>query len=224
MDSPYQRLQPQGGVRRRNGNAQATLTTHNNADNFLLGEAGATNSYNDALTACSLVRTPHDHRSHPVYYTTCTPAATYAFNPSPDVIAKVALDPVSDTTRSWTVRPVPRPCLSLRRLLVGGASNCAKPDTAVTGAYNSSKNGGGIGQRPLEFRTINTLFSVARFRRQRSGAIRRCPALRSGHSCNGTPDSDQGLPGLASLEWHGKKSTSTLCWRRVCRPDGRLRC
>src|SRR5271168_3394956 len=33
-------------------NAQGTLTTHGNTDNFLLGAAGATNTYNDALTAC----------------------------------------------------------------------------------------------------------------------------------------------------------------------------
>src|SRR5580704_12653038 len=31
-------------------NAQGTLTTHGNTDNFLLGSAGATNTYNDAVT------------------------------------------------------------------------------------------------------------------------------------------------------------------------------
>ena len=46
---------------------QATVTTHGNADNFLLGEAGASNSYNTT--------------------------ANYSFNPSPDIIAKIAFDP-----------------------------------------------------------------------------------------------------------------------------------
>src|SRR6202020_751628 len=48
-------------------NAQGTLTTHGNGDNFLLGQAGASNSYNST--------------------------STYTFNPSPDLIAKVAFDP-----------------------------------------------------------------------------------------------------------------------------------
>ena len=48
-------------------NPQGTLTTHNNADNFLLGEAGASNTYNTG--------------------------GTYTANPSPDLIAKIAFDP-----------------------------------------------------------------------------------------------------------------------------------
>ena len=48
-------------------NPQATLTSHSNAANYLLGEAGASNSYNTT--------------------------ATYSFNPAPDLIAKVAFDP-----------------------------------------------------------------------------------------------------------------------------------
>ena len=48
-------------------NAQGTLTTHGNADNFLLGEAGASNTYNTT--------------------------SNYTFNPSPDIIAKAAFDP-----------------------------------------------------------------------------------------------------------------------------------
>src|SRR4029077_16707087 len=48
-------------------NAQGTLTTHGNGNNFLLGETGASNSYNTT--------------------------SNYTFNPSPDIIAKVAFDP-----------------------------------------------------------------------------------------------------------------------------------
>jgi hypothetical protein len=43
-------------------NPQATLTTHNNIDNFLLGSIGATNSYNDAITGL-LDRRLHRHRA-----------------------------------------------------------------------------------------------------------------------------------------------------------------
>ena len=48
-------------------NPQATLTSHGNAGNYLLGSAGASNSYNTT--------------------------ATYSFNPSPDLMAKIAFDP-----------------------------------------------------------------------------------------------------------------------------------
>ena len=48
-------------------NPEATLTTHGNADNYLLGEAGASNTYNTA--------------------------GNYSFNSSPDIIAKIAVDP-----------------------------------------------------------------------------------------------------------------------------------
>ncbi len=51
-------------------NAQATLSTHGNTDNFLLGEAGATNSYNDAVTGCAIapiLRLAH----HPCLLRTC---------------------------------------------------------------------------------------------------------------------------------------------------------
>ncbi len=48
-------------------NAQGTLTTHGNGDNFVLGQPGASNSFNTT--------------------------ANYTFNPSPDLIAKVAFDP-----------------------------------------------------------------------------------------------------------------------------------
>ncbi|MGC2270578.1 MAG: hypothetical protein WA539_01255, partial [Candidatus Sulfotelmatobacter sp.] len=66
-------------------NAQATLTTHGNADNFLVGSAGSGGGlYNSAVTACSTSSTG---------VTTCSPAASYSFNPSPDIIAKLVFEP-----------------------------------------------------------------------------------------------------------------------------------
>ena len=107
-------------------NAQGTLTTHGNGDNFLLGEAGASNSYNTT--------------------------STYTFNPSPDLIAKVAFDPgfghyeVFGLFDRFSDRIFP--CGEV--VLVAPATTGACPDGAGTGpnaigAYNASKNGGGIG-------------------------------------------------------------------------------
>jgi len=78
-------------------NPQATITTHNNASNFLVGSAGAGGGvYNGAVTAC----TSTVNSTTGAVTTTCSPAANYAFNPSPDVIAKLAFEPASDTTKS----------------------------------------------------------------------------------------------------------------------------
>src|ERR1700691_4608138 len=66
-------------------NSQATVTSHNNAANFLVGSAGAGGGlYNGGITTCST-------RARGV--TTCSPAARYCFNPSPDFIAKLAFEP-----------------------------------------------------------------------------------------------------------------------------------
>ena len=101
-------------------NAQATLTTHGNASNYLLGESGASNSYNTT--------------------------ATYSFNPSPDIIAKIAFDPgfghyeVFGLADRFSDRIFP--CVEF----VAGSPQCtAAGATTTTGAYNASKEGGGIG-------------------------------------------------------------------------------
>src|ERR1700683_4043576 len=99
-------------------NAQGTLTTHNNADNFLLGEAGASNTYNTT--------------------------SNYTANPAPDLIAKIAFDPgfghyeIFGLADRFTDRVFP--CVEFvtgSALFTGGPS--------ATGAYNASKEGGGIG-------------------------------------------------------------------------------
>jgi hypothetical protein len=100
-------------------NPQATLTTHGNASNYLLGSAGASNSYNTT--------------------------ANYSFNPSPDIIAKVAFDPgvghyeVFGLLNRFTDRVFP--CVENFASAACGILTAA----SSVGAYNSSKNGGGVG-------------------------------------------------------------------------------
>jgi hypothetical protein len=101
-------------------NPQATVTSHGNASNFLVGEAGASNSYNTT--------------------------ANYSFNPSPDIIAKIAFDPgfghyelfgIADRFSDRVF-----PCAEVTATEVcGGAPGVA----TSAGAYNSSKEGGGFG-------------------------------------------------------------------------------
>ena len=74
-------------------NPQATLTTHGNAANFLLGSAGAGGGlYNSGITTCASTTTTSSSGAVSVS-TTCTPAATYAFNPSPDIVGKIVFEP-----------------------------------------------------------------------------------------------------------------------------------
>ena len=192
-------------------NPQATLTSHGNADNYLLGAAGATNSYNDALTACATSSYTPTGATTPVYYTTCTPAATYSFNPSPDIIAKVAFDPGFGHYEVFGLydrfRDRVFPCANF---VIGTTGPCPI-DPKVTGpsafgAYNASKNGGGFGANARwNFYNKHIVFGLHGF--GGSGVGRYGAAQLSDTSINadGTPHLIRNFQGLTSLEWHGKK-------------------
>jgi hypothetical protein len=107
-------------------NAQGTLTTHGNGDNFLLGQAGASNSYNTT--------------------------STYTFNPSPDLLAKAAFDPgfghyeIFGLYDRFTDRIFPCGEVALATgATTGPCPNGVGTGPNATGAYNASKNGGGVG-------------------------------------------------------------------------------
>src|ERR1700676_5171469 len=72
-------------------NPQATVTTHGNGNNFLVCSSGSGGSlYNNAVTSCATAITTTTSTTGTVSATgttTCTPAASYSFNPSPDIIA-----------------------------------------------------------------------------------------------------------------------------------------
>lgn len=162
-------------------NAQGTLTTHNNASNFLLGEAGASNTYNTT--------------------------SNYTANPAPDLIAKVAFDPgfghyeVFGLVDRFTDRIFP--CVEFP----AGSPLCtATGATSSTGAYNASKEGGGIGANARwTFANKHIVFGLHGF--GGSGMGRYGAAQLSDLSINpdGTIHLIKGLQGLTTLEWHSKK-------------------
>jgi len=105
-------------------NPQATLTSHgnaivNNQSNFLVGESGASNSYNTT--------------------------ASYSFNPAPDLIAKIAFDPgfghyeVFGLLDRFTDRVFP--CVEN---YASAACGSLTAPSAVQ-AYNASREGGAFG-------------------------------------------------------------------------------
>jgi hypothetical protein len=167
-------------------NAQGTLTTHGNGDNFLLGNAGASNSYNTT--------------------------STYTFNPSPDLIAKVAFDPgfghyeVFGLYDRFTDRIFP--CGEVA--LVSPATTGPCPSGVGTGpnavgAFNASKNGGGVGASARWNLAKKVTFGVKGF--GGSGVGRYAPGGLSDVSINGDGSLHviKNLMGLATLELHVSK-------------------
>ncbi|HVR25926.1 MAG TPA: SlyX family protein [Candidatus Polarisedimenticolia bacterium] len=163
-------------------NAQGTLTTHGNGDNFLLGQAGASNSYNTT--------------------------STYTFNPSPDLIAKVAFDPGFGHYEAFGLydrfadRVFPCGEVASATTLCGGSTT---PGPNSLGAHNTSKNGGGIGASARWNIAHRLTFGVKGF--GGSGIGRYAPAGLSDVSINadGTLHLIKNLEGLTTLEWHSKK-------------------
>jgi hypothetical protein len=162
-------------------NPQATLTTHGNAANYLLGQAGATSSYNSL--------------------------STYSFNPSPDLIAKVAFDPgfghyeVYGLLDRFTDRVFP--CVENFASAACGSLSAA-PTTAI-GAYNSSKQGGAVGASARWVFAHHVVFGLKGV--GGSGIGRYGPAGLPDVSINpdGTVHLVKNLLGLSTLEWHSGK-------------------
>jgi hypothetical protein len=165
-------------------NAQGTLTTHGNGfgggDNFLLGEAGASNSYNTT--------------------------GTYTANPSPDVIAKLAFDPGFGHYEVFGLfdRFADRVFPCGENFASVSCGSLTAPSAVQ--AYNSSKNGGGFGANARwTFDNKHIVFGVHGF--GGSGVGRYGAAQLSDLSINGdgTLHLVKDLQGLGTLEWHGKK-------------------
>lgn len=170
-------------------NSQATLTTHGNASNYLLGQAGASSSFNSL--------------------------STYSFNPSPDVIAKVAFDPGFGHYEAYGLfdRFTGRvfPCVDSTSVgtppVVTVGPSCpsvADAGTAV-GAFGSSKNGGAIGASARWVFAHHVVFGLKGV--GGSGIGRYGPAGLPDVTINpdGTVRLVKNLLGLSTLEFHTRK-------------------
>jgi hypothetical protein len=194
-------------------NAQATLSTHGNAANFLLGSAGAGGGlYNPTVTACSSTSTLNSTTGAVSTSTTCTPTYPYAFNPSPDIVAKIVFEPgfghyeVFGLFSRFRDRVFPCAEASAGSATTGLPCGTTIVAPSVSGAYDSAKSGGGFG--------ANARWSFANKRidfglhflggngigRYGSGGL----ADTSVHG-NGTLDLVRNYQGLATLEWHSPK-------------------
>jgi Skp family chaperone for outer membrane proteins len=161
-------------------NSEATITTHQNADNFLLGETGASNSYNTT--------------------------SNYSFNPSPDIIAKLAFDPGFGHYEVFGIfdrfRDRVFPCVENFASTACGSSAAANADDA----YNASKNGGGIGANARwAFDNKHFVFGLHGFGGSGVGRYGAGQLPDASIHADGTVDLIRGYQGLATFERHGSK-------------------
>jgi len=185
-------------------NPQATVTTHGNASNFLLGSAGAGGGlYNSGITNCTAA---FASPTSTTIVTTCTPAASYSFNPSPDIIAKAVFEPGFGHYEVFGIyarfRDRVFPCEES-----AASTLCAgKTAPVAIGAFNDSRNGGGFG--------VNARWSVANkhvdigVHAMGGNGIGRYGSAGLPDAtihANGTLDLIRGYQGLGTLEWHGPK-------------------
>ena len=117
-------------------NSQETLTAHGANNNFLIGSAGSGGGlYNSGITACSTNST--------TFVTTCTNAANYSFNPTPDFVLKLVAQggPLHFEVFGLVTQFRDRifPCA----LTTGSCDGKTGPN--ALGAYNDSRTGGGFG-------------------------------------------------------------------------------
>jgi len=184
-------------------NSQETITTHNNANNFLIGSAGAGGGlYNGAVTNCTYSSTTN--------LTTCTNAANYSFNPSPDIIAKVAWEPGFGHYELFGIysrfRDRVFPCED-----VAATDTCLSttPGPNALGAYNSSKDGGGFGANARWglFKKNNHRVDLGLHALYGSGVGRYGTSTLPDASITetGTYHLIRSSQGLATLEWHSPK-------------------
>jgi hypothetical protein len=186
-------------------NSQATITSHNNAANFLVGSAGASGGlYNPTITTCTSAL----NSTGTAVVTTCTPTANYSFNPSPDLIAKLVFEPgfghyeVFGVYSRFRDRIFPCGEVAATESCEGGALGA----TSTLGAFNSSKNGGGIGvNMRWSFANKHVDFGLHGFGGSGEGRYGTSGLSDASIHADGSFDLIKSLQGLATLEWHGPK-------------------
>jgi hypothetical protein len=176
-------------------NAQATVTTHNNGDNFLVGSQGTSGGLYNAGSSASSSGTASN-------------LANYSFNPSPDIIAKVAFEPGFGHYEVFGIysRFQDRifPCGEVLTGATCGGSTTVGAN--ALGAYNAGKNGGGIGANARwSFDNKHIDFGLHVLGGSGVGRYGTSTLPDSSIHADGTFDLIRNYQGLGTLEWHGKK-------------------
>ena len=185
-------------------NPQATVTSHGNASNFLIGSPGTGGGlYNSAVTACST----SINSTTGAATTTCSAAATTRSIRLLTSLRSSRLSPASDTMRSSACysrfRDRVFPCediaatTRMRHQHDGGSERFR--------AFNSSKNGGGIGANARWSFDRSTSISDCMLSAAAASAATVPAVSDASVRANGTLDLINSYQGLTTLEWHGPK-------------------
>lgn len=190
-------------------NSQATVTTHNNAANFLVGSAGTSGGlYNAGVSTCSSTSTVNSTTGAVSTSTTCSPISTYSFNPSPDIIAKLVFEPGFGHYEVFGLfdefRDRVFPCAE-----ASAAFPCANGATAPTTAtaYNASTSGGGVGANARwSFANKHFDFGLHGFGGSGIGRYASGGLPDASINGNGTFHLVKELQGLATIEIHAPRT------------------
>jgi hypothetical protein len=190
-------------------NSQATVTSHGNGNNFIVGSAGTNGGlYNAGISNCT---TANNNAGTPI--TTCSPLASYSFNPSPDVIAKAAFEPGFGHYEVFGIytrfRDRTYPCGEVA--LISPAITGPCPNGSGTGpnglnAVNVSTNGGGIGANArwsLAQKRVD--FGVHMLEGRGIGRYGTSTLADAAVRPDGSLDPIRSWQGLATLEYHVPK-------------------
>jgi hypothetical protein len=183
-------------------NSQATITTHSNEANFLVGEAGTSGGlYNAAISTCS----SSINSTATAVSTTCSPIATYSFNPAPDLIAKAVFEPGFGHYEIFGLYTAFRdrvfPCAG-----VSDTTVCdGKTGPNALGAVNSSRNGGGFGANARWTFAKHLDFGLHFLAGKGVGRYGTGGLPDSSIHADGAFNLIKNGQGLGTLEWHGRK-------------------
>ncbi len=173
--------------------SQATLSTHNNGDNFLVGSAGASGGLYNAGASASASGTAAN-------------LANYSFNPSPDIVAKAVFEPGFGHYEVFGVYSRFRdrifPCAENFASVACGSLAAA----SAVQAYNSSKNGGGVGANARwSVADKHVDFGLHFFGGDGVGRYGTGGLADASIKANGTFNLIHSYQGLGTIEWHSPK-------------------
>jgi hypothetical protein len=174
-------------------NPQATLTTHGNGDNFLLGSAGAGGGLYNAGASASATGTAAN-------------LANYSFNPSPDIVAKLAFEPRFGHYEVFGIfsrfRDRVFPCAENFASAACGSLAAA----SAVQAFNSSTNGGGIGANARwSFAQKHVDFGLHAFTGRGEGRYAASGLPDASIHGDGSIDLIRTIQALGTLEYHAPK-------------------